>query len=397
MQLVATEEQEELRAALRRFFAERSAGAEVRRLMASRDGYDPKVWELMAGQLGLQGMAVPEEYGGAGFGVRELGVVFEEMGRALVCSPYLATVMAAAALVASDDEAAKGDLLPGIAGGDVIATLAWGEDGRWDLDAVSTRAVRDGDGWLLDGAKSFVLDGHTADLLLVAARLDGQTTIHPDGQATAHPTRQATAHSTRQAAAHPDGQVALFAVDGTAPGLSREPLPTLDQTRKLARLGLARVPARLVGGQAALERGMDVGVVALAAEQVGGAQRVLDMTVEYVKVRKQFGRAIGGFQAIKHRCADMFVQVESARSAVLQAALVADESPGELPAAAALAKSYCSDAYFHVAGEGIQLHGGIGFTWEHDAHLYFKRAKSSQELFGAPGEHRRRLAALVGL
>ncbi|MFC9975910.1 acyl-CoA dehydrogenase family protein [Spirillospora sp. NPDC127200] len=387
MQLVATEEQEELRAALRRFFAERSSGAEVRRLMASRDGYDPKVWELMAGQLGLQGMAVPEEYGGAGFGVRELGVVFEEMGRALVCSPYLATVMAAAALVASDDEAAKRDLLPGIAGGDVIATLAWGEDGRWDLDAVSAQAVRDGDGWLLNGAKSFVLDGHTADLLLVAARVGGQAAAHPGGQAV-HPEEQA---------ARPDGQVALFAVDGTAPGLSREPLPTLDQTRKLARLGLARVPARLVGGQAALERGMDVGVVALAAEQVGGAQRVLDMTVEYVKVRKQFGRAIGSFQAVKHRCADMFVQVESARSAVLQAALVADESPGELPAAAALAKSYCSDAYFHVAGEGIQLHGGIGFTWEHDAHLYFKRAKSSQELFGAPGEHRRRLAALVGL
>ncbi|MGI5163455.1 acyl-CoA dehydrogenase family protein [Spirillospora sp. CA-253888] len=373
MQLVATEEQEELRAALRRFFAERSSGADVRRLMASRDGYDPKVWELMAGQLGLQGMAVPEEYGGAGFGVRELGVVFEEMGRALVCSPYLATVMAAAALVASDDEAAKRDLLPGIAGGDVIATLAWGEDGHWDLDDISTRAVRDGDGWVLDGTKSFVLDGHTADLLLIAARIDEQTT------------------------ARPDERIALFAVDATAPGLSRDPLPTLDQTRKLARLHLARVPARLVGDQAALVRGTDVGVVALAAEQVGGAQRVLDMTVEYVKVRKQFGRAIGGFQAIKHRCADMFVQVESARSAVLQAALVADESPEELPAAAALAKSYCSDAYFHVAGEGIQLHGGIGFTWEHDAHLYFKRAKSSQELFGAPGEHRRRLAALVGL
>ncbi|WP_067491256.1 acyl-CoA dehydrogenase family protein [Actinomadura hibisca] len=365
MQLVATEEQEELRAALRRFFAERSAGAEVRRLMASGDGYDPKVWELMAGQLGLQGMAVPEEYGGAGFGVRELGVVFEEMGRALVCSPYLATVMAAAALSASSDEDAKRDLLPGIASGEVIATLAWSEDGRWGLDDVAMQATRHEDGWQLTGTKSYVLDGHLADLLLIAARLNGQ--------------------------------VALFAVDGNAPGLSRHSLPTLDQTRKLARLDLANVPARPVADRAALARALDVGLVALAAEQAGGAQRVLDMTVEYLKVRKQFGRPIGGFQAVKHRCADMFVQVESARSAVLHAALVADESPGELPAAAALAKSYCSDAYFHVAGEGIQLHGGIGFTWEHDAHLYFKRAKSSQELFGSPDEHRRRLARLVGI
>ncbi|MFI0444371.1 acyl-CoA dehydrogenase family protein [Actinomadura sp. 6N118] len=369
MRLVVTEEQEELRGALRRFFSDKSPGAEVRRLMESTTGYDPAVWEQMAGQLGLQGLAIPEEYGGSGFGVRELVIVLEEMGRALVCAPYFATVvLAATALQASGDENAKRDLLPGIADGTTIATLAWNENDRWDLGSITMTARRSGDGWILDGTKTYVLDGHIADLVLVAART-------PLG-------------------------LSLFAVDGSA-GLARTPLPVLDQTRKLARLDFAAVPARLVGpeggAEAVLAHTLDIAAVSLAAEQLGGAQISLDMTVEYAKVRHQFGRPIGSFQAIKHRCADMFVQVESARSAVLQAAATADEDPGELPVAAALAKAFCSDAYFHTAGESIQIHGGIGFTWEHDAHLYFKRAKSSQELFGPPAHHRGRLADLVGL
>lgn len=358
MKLVVTEEQQELRDALRRFFADRSASAEVRRLMETAEGYDPGVWAQMAGQLGLQGLAIAEDHGGAGFGMRELAVVFEEMGRAVVCAPFLATITAAAAL-----EAGEGghDLLPGIADGTRIATLAVAEDGgHWDLASVSA-TVRDG---MLHGGKDFVLDGHVADLILVAAR---------DG----------------------DG-VGLYAVEDVA-ALVRTVLPTLDQTRKLARIEFDGVPARRVGGEDAILRALDVAAVALAAEQLGGAQKTLDMTVEYAKVRQQFGRPIGSFQAIKHRCADMFVLVESARSAVLNASAVADESPDELPAAAALAKAYCSDAYFHTAGEAIQLHGGIGFTWEHDAHLYFKRAQSSRQLFGAPDRHRERLAALAGL
>ncbi|WP_329521405.1 acyl-CoA dehydrogenase family protein [Spirillospora sp. NBC_01491] len=360
MRLVVTEEQRELRATLRRFFADRSPGAEVRRLMETPEGHDPRVWAQMAGQLGLQSLAIPEEYGGAGFGVRELAVVFEEMGRALVCSPYLATVaLAGTALAASSDEAAKRDLLPGIASGDTIATLVEG--------APVTARHDGGGGWVLDGAAPQVLDGHIAGLLLVAAGT---------GEGTA-----------------------LFAVDGTAPGLDRAPLPTLDQTRRLARVAFAAVPARRIEGDAAavLARTLDVAAVALAAEQLGGAQQALDMTVEYAKVRHQFGRPIGSFQAVKHRCADMFVQVESARSAVLNAAEAADERPAELPAAAALAKAYCSDAYLHTAGETIQLHGGIGFTWEHDAHLYFKRAQSSRQLFGSPDRHRARLAELAGI
>lgn len=289
------------------------------------------------------------------------------MGRALLCAPYLSTaVLAAQSLLASGDETACRDLLPGIAEGSTIATLAVAEDdGRWEPDGIAVRARREGAGWLLDGTKSYVIDGHLAGLLLVAARAPGG--------------------------------LALLAVDGAAPGLVRTALPALDQTRRLARLEFAGTPARLIGAagaaSAALSRALDVAAVALAAEQLGGAQRVLEMSVAHAKVRRQFGRPIGGFQAIKHKCADMLVAVESARSAVLHAAGTADEYPAALPAAASLAKAYCSDAYFHAAAETIQIHGGIGFTWEHDAHLYFKRAKSSQVLLGTPAQHRARLAS----
>ncbi|HEY8478451.1 MAG TPA: acyl-CoA dehydrogenase family protein [Spirillospora sp.] len=357
-----TEEQRELRDALRRFFADKSPPSEVRRLMETPGGHDPAMWAQMAGQLGLQGLAIGEEHGGAGFGMRELAVVFEEMGRALVCTPYLATVTAAAALEAG---AGGHDLLPAIADGSTIATLAVAEDGgSWDPGSV-TAVYENG---VLRGVKNFVIDGHVADLLLVAA-------TGPDG-------------------------VGVYAVETTAEngaGLTRTPLAVLDQTRKLARIELDGVPARRVGGEAALARALDVAAVALAAEALGGAQKTLDMTVEYARTRHQFGRPIGSFQAVKHRCADMFVLVESARSAVLHAATVADEDPAGLPAAAALAKAYSTDAYARTAGEAIQLHGGIGFTWEHDAHLYFKRARSSLELFGTPERHRERLAALAGI
>ncbi|GAA0570338.1 acyl-CoA dehydrogenase family protein [Actinomadura welshii] len=358
MQLVVTEEQRELRDALRRFFADRSPSAEVRRLMGTAEGHDPRTWALMAEQLGLQGLAIGEEHGGAGYGMRELAVVFEEMGRAVVCAPFLATVTAAAALQAGEG---GHDLLPGIADGTTIATLAVAEeDGSWDPGSVSA-VFEDG---VLRGTKDFVLDGHIADLVLVAAR--------------------------------GTNGVGVYAVQDDT-NLVRSALPTLDQTRKLARITLDGVPARRVGGEDALRRALDVAAVALAAEALGGAQRTLDMTVEYAKVRHQFGRPIGSFQAIKHRCADMFVLVESARSAVLNAAAAADGNPAGLPAAAALAKAYCSDAYAHTAGEAIQLHGGIGFTWEHDAHLYFKRAQASRQLFGTPDRHRGRLAEAAGL
>jgi alkylation response protein AidB-like acyl-CoA dehydrogenase len=293
------------------------------------------------------------------------------MGRSLLCAPYFATIaLAANAILTSGDDAAKKELLPGIATGDTIATLAFTEDnGRWDEGGIATTATRAGDGWTLDGHKMFVLDGHVANLLVVAART-------PAG-------------------------LSLFAVEGDAPGLTRVPLATMDQTRKQARLELAGTPGQLIGADggasAGLSRTLDLAAVALAAEQVGGAQRCLDMSVEYAKERVQFGRPIGSFQAIKHKCADMLLEVESAKSAAYYAGWAAAESSDELPVVASLAKAYCSDAYFHAAAENIQIHGGIGFTWEHDAHLYFKRAKSSELLLGDPTYHRELLAQRIGL
>jgi alkylation response protein AidB-like acyl-CoA dehydrogenase len=371
MNFAFSEEQEELRRSVRRFLEDKSPVTEVRRLMETTEGFDRAVWEQMANQLGLQALAIPEEYGGVGFGYVELTVVFEEMGAALLCAPYFSTIaLAANALLSSRDEGAKKDLLPGIASGETIATLALTEDsGRWDLDGVTLAASRKGDEWKLDGHKMFVVDGNNADLVLAAARTDKG--------------------------------VSLFAVEGGATGMTATPLATMDQTRKQARIEFASTPARLVGDEGAaapvLSRTLDLAAVALAAEQVGGAQRCLDMAVEYAKTRIQFGRPIGSFQAIKHKCADMLLEVESAKSAAYYAGWAAAEDSEELPVVASLAKSYCSEAYFHAAAENIQIHGGIGFTWEHDAHLYFKRAKSSELMLGDPSYHRELLAQRIGI
>lgn len=371
MMLGVSEEQEELRASVRQFLADRAPVSRVRELMETADGLDPAVWRQAGEQLGLQSLAIPEEYGGAGFSFAEQAIVLEELGAALYGGPFLASaVLAATALMASGDEAARAAYLPGIASGEVIATLAFTEeDGSWDPAAVRLAASRDGDGWRLDGHKAYVLDGHTAGLILVAGRAGGE--------------------------------LSLFAVAGDAAGLTRSVLPTLDQTRKLARLEFASVPATLIGAPgdagAVLDRTLDIAAIALAAEQIGGAQRALDMAVEYAKVRHQFGRPIGSFQAIKHRCADLLLEVESLRSAVQYAAAAVTENSDEIPVLASLLKAYASETYFHVAAENIQIHGGIGFTWEHDAHLYFKRAKSSELFLGDGNYHRERLATRIGI
>ncbi len=371
MNFAFSEEQEELRRIVRQFLETKSSEAAVREQMDTEQGYDTAVWSQMADQMGLQGLIIPEEFGGSGYSYVELIVVLEEMGRSLLCAPYFSTVVLAAnTLIHSGDDAAKSDLLPGIASGETVATLAFTEaNGRWDEAGVTMSATSGSDGWVLDGTKMFVLDGHTADLVLVAART-------PAG-------------------------VSLFSVAGDATGLTRTPLATMDQTRKQARLEFSGTPATLVGtdggGWAVVERVLDLAAVALAAEQVGGAQMCLDMSVEYAKVRVQFGRPIGSFQAIKHKCADMLLEVESAKSAAYYAGWCASELNDELPSVASLAKAYCSDAYFHAAAENIQIHGGIGFTWEHPAHLYFKRAKSSELLFGDPTYHRELLAQRIGL
>ena len=371
MNFAFSDEQEELRAAVRRFLAEKSPETEVRRLMDTTDGYDPAVWSQMAEQLGLQSLTIPEEFGGSGFTYVELLVVLEEMGAALLCAPFFSSVVLAAnALLTSGDDEAKKSYLPGIASGETIATLAITEDnGKWDFSGIELAATKKGDGWELNGHKMFVIDGHVANLIIVAARTGAG--------------------------------VSLFAVPGDAAGLTRTPLPTMDQTRKQARLEFSGTPATLIGTDGGAEPGLsktlDLAAVALAAEQVGGAQHVLDASVEYAKTRIQFGRPIGSFQAIKHKCADMLLEVESAKSAAYYAAWAAAEDSDELPVVASLAKSYCSEAYFHAAAENIQIHGGIGFTWEHPAHLYFKRAKSSELLLGDPSYHRELLAQRIGI
>lgn len=377
MNFAFSEEQDELRRIARQFLEAKSPEAEVRRLMDTAEGYDPNVWSQMARELGLQSLIVPEEYGGQGFSYIELTVVLEEMGRALLCAPFFSTVVLATnALLHADDDTARKDLLPGICAGETVATLAFTEpNGRWDAAGIEATARRDDGGWHLDGTKMFVIDGHTADLIVVAAR-SGQGDTNQQG-------------------------ISLFKVDGDAEGLTRTALSTMDQTRKQARLDLSNVPATLIGtegqGWDVLARVLDLAAVGLAAEQVGGAQFVLDMSVQYAKDRVQFGRPIGSFQAIKHKCADMLVEVESAKSAAYYGAWCAAELNDELPEVACLAKAYCSEAYFHAAAENIQIHGGIGFTWEHPAHLYFKRAKSSELLFGDPTYHRELLAQRLGI
>ncbi|MFJ9419922.1 acyl-CoA dehydrogenase family protein [Streptomyces sp. NPDC101227] len=347
-----TEEHEELRAA-------------VRSLLARHP--DESAWRPLTEQIGVAGLAVPEEYGGAGCGALEIHVVMEELGRALAPVPFLGSaVLTTQALLASDE----GELLPALAEGSAVGALAWAENGSWDPDAVRAGARRAAGGaWRLTGIKDHVLDGADADVLIVAARTDAG--------------------------------VRLFQVAVDAPGLRRERLVPMDSSRPQARIVLDGAEGRPLGadgdGARALRRARDLGCVALAAEQVGAAERCLELTVAYAGERVQFGRPIGSFQAVKHRLADAYVRVEAARSAALGAAFAAAEGAAELPRYAAVAKSACSEAFSAVAGEMIQLHGGIGITWEHDAHRYFKRAHGGGQLLGAPARHRERLAEELGL
>ena len=370
MNFAFTEEQEELRNIVRAFMEDKSPETAVRDLMETENGYDEAVWAQMAEQLGLQSLIIPEEYGGQGFGYVELIVVLEEMGRSLICSPFFSTVVLATnALLQSGNTAAMEKHLPGIASGETIATLALAEaNGRWDADGVTVEASGDSGSVTLSGEKMFVIDGATANLMIVAARSNGG--IH------------------------------LYTVEGDAAGMSRESLSTMDQTRKQARVTFDNTPAEHLADTNNFEMMatiLDLAAVGLAAEQVGGAQFVMEMAVQYAKDRVQFGRPIGSFQAIKHKCADMLLEVESAKSAAYYAGWCAAEMNDELASTASLAKAYCSEAYFHAAAENIQIHGGIGFTWEHPAHLYFKRAKSSELLFGDPTYHRELLAQRIGI
>ena len=373
MNFALTPEQEMLRDAARAYLADKVPMARVRQIMETPEGFDRDVWSETA-QMGWHGMAIPEAYGGAGYSFVELGIVLEELGRAVTPLPFLSTVvLAAGAVELAGDEEQKAAYLPSFASGELIGALALVEsDGRWMPDPPEVSATPSGSGFVLSGTKHHVLDGHVADLLVVLA-------TSPDG---------------------PD----LFVVPGDAPGVSRTKVVTMDQTRCQASVTFddVEVPAtaRLGSPGSAIEtldRLLDRVAVAVAFEQVGGAQRCLEMSVAYAKERYQFGRPIGSFQAIKHMCADMLVEVEAARSAAYYAGWAVAGDEDELRIVAPVAKSYCSDAYFKIAGDTIQVHGGIGFTWEHDAHLYFKRAKTDELLFGGPAEWRAKLADRLGL
>lgn len=351
-----TDEQKELRSAVRASLA-RHEGASA--------------WRPLTEQIGVAGLAVPEEYGGAGFGAREVHVVMEELGRSLSPVPYLGSaVLTVQTLLASGDTEACAQLLPRLVEGRTVGALAWAERGSWEPTAIRTDAARGpGGAWRLTGTKEFVLHGSEADVLLVAARTDAG--------------------------------VSLFHVPVDDAGTRRVAAVTMDQTRSQARIVLDGAEGRLLGadgdGCRILRHVLDLACTALAAEQVGAAEHCLDVTVAYAKERVQFGRPIGSFQALKHRLADAYVLVESARSAALGAAFATAAGSPELTRCAAVAQSACSEAFSAVAGEMIQLHGGIGITWEHEAHRYFKRAHGSAQLFGPPAWHRSRLAADLGL
>ena len=366
--IAGAEELEDLRLSVRSLLADKSDESRVREVMESDLGYDASVWRQLADQVGVQSLAVPEHHGGAGFGQVELGVALRELGRALVPGPFFSSVvLGAGALLAAQDESAMAAHLPGIAAGTTLATLAVIEtDGQWRTHGFTTRAREDAEAsWTLDGEKSLVLDAVGADLYVVAA-----DTPHGPG---------------------------LFLVESGAAGLEVTGLRALDPTRRVGRLTLTGTPAAALGrpgnGTAALEHLLDRATAALAAEQVGAARACLEMSVAYARQRVQFGRPIGSFQAVKHMCADMFTRLEVAEAAATEAARAVDGLPDAPPAgeAAAVAHAVCSEAFMFIAQQPIQVHGGIGFTWEHPAHLYFRRAKVSQLMFGGPAVYYERL------
>jgi len=379
MEFMFTDEQQMIRDTAQAFLAQVSTSEAVRAAMITEAGYDPQLWQRVCEEMFWQAIHIPEEYGGMGLGHVELVAMLEQMGRYLFCSPFFSTVcLGVNALLVAGSEAQKTQYLPEIVAGKT-ATLAFASaNGGWDSGAITATCTARGDDYLLSGSYRYVTDGHTADLLIVAARDAGSEGAEG---------------------------VSLFVLPADTAGITRKWLPTMDQTRKQAELHFDQVEvgASALMGEAGkawphLARVLDLARVAIAADQVGGAQQSLDITVDYLQERKQFGRAIASYQAVKHKAADMMVKSEAGRSALYYAACVADESlqGSELGAAlceaASIAKAYCSDAYFFNAGCGIQLFGGVGFTSEYDIQLYFKRAKSTETFLGDASWQRERLA-----
>jgi alkylation response protein AidB-like acyl-CoA dehydrogenase len=373
------QEQELLRATARKFFENECTSEFVRARMAEPAGVTDDFWKKLAEQ-GWLGLIYPEEFDGTGLGFVDLTVLMEEMGRAVMPGPFFSTVLLGGlAILEAGSAAQKKEWLSKISAGQAKTTLAFTEpNARWDAAGITASAKESGGKFTLTGTKLFVLDAHVADVIVVAAR-----------------TREGK---------RPEEGLSMFLVPKGAKGLDVKLLPTMDQTRKLCEVTFNDVTVgadALLGAKdqawGPLSRVLDRATVALCAEMCGGAQRVLDMTTDYAKIRVAFGKPIGSYQGVKHRAADMLVEVENAKSLTYYAAWAVDENVPEAPLAASMAKAYVSDAYRRTAGAGIQLHGGIGFTWEHDLHLYFKRAKSSEFTFGDASYHRERVAQLINL
>ena len=365
-----------LRRSAREFLAKECSPKTVRKLMESEDGFDPAMWKKIA-DLGWTALGIPEQYGGVGTFL-DLVVVLEEAGRALLPGPFFSTMgLAVPVLIEAGTEAQKKDALATIASGDARATLAFTEpSGRWDASSVTLTAKQSGGGWQLDGVKLFVPDAHTADYMAVAARSRGEG----------------------------EEGITLFLVKGRPKGMSVKPLETLDMTRRWCEVRFegVQLDADAVMGAPDkawphLRRALEWATAALCAEMVGGVQKVLETSTEYAKTRQQFGKPIGIYQAVSHKLADMLVLSESGRSATYYAAWAVDADAPDRSLASSMAKAYVSDAYRKVAGDGIQVHGGIGFTWEHDMHLYFKRAKSSEVTLGDATYHRELVAQALDL
>ena len=371
---VFAEEQIELRKTVAQLLAKRADAAALRKTLEAGEAFDRGLWDVLCQQVGVAALAIPEEFGGFGATLVEQHLVLEELGAALTPSPMFGSaVLAAQAILATGNDEACERLLPGIAEGSSIAALCWvGPEGHWRSDDVAcTAAGSDADGYTVSGTAHYVLDGAHADVLIVAAAVEGS-----------------------------DGVIGLFEVDPAAGGVARRQLPTMDLTRPMSLVEFDSAPAvRLTADDAtaALEKVRTIAIVALSAEQVGAAERCMQMTVDYSKDRVQFGRAIGSFQALKHRMADLYFLVETARSASYAAVHSLSEGLPTAAADALVAKAYCSEAFLAVTGDAIQLHGGIAITWEHDAHLFFKRAHGSAQLLGQPEEFFKEMETLAGL
>jgi alkylation response protein AidB-like acyl-CoA dehydrogenase len=382
MEFAFTQEQEMIRDTAAAFLKDASTSAAIRAAMESDLGYSPELWQRICTEMYWQALHIPEEYGGMGLGYVELVAVLEQMGRYLLCSPYLATVgMATNALLIAANDSQKAAILPQLIEGKTATVAFNGGRSVWDSSAVTATYRREGNEFTLNGDYRYVLDGHSADYLILAAREVGS---------------------------RGDEGLSLFVCAGDSAGVQRSRLATMDQSRRQAtiqlkdlRLPETSVMGELGAGAKPLAKILDLATIALAAEQAGGMQQILDITVDYTKSRSQFGRTIAGFQAIKHKAADMMLRNEVARSAVYYAACVADDAlcagplAGELAEAASIAKSYCSEGYFKNTGEALQMHGGVGFTWEYDVHLYFKRAKASEHFLGSSSYHRERVAVML--